>query len=252
MKDLGALIDRYSGKWSQLRVGDQIDTRTASGVLVLNILASVSQWERGVISERSKDALAYKKANREQTGGVPYGWQLARDGVHLDANAKEQAIIQTAHELWEQGLSLWQTGHAVTEQGMYPRSGRAWHPQSVEPPEAAEGVASHSEVVGDLRGIIGGGEAMHCRGPKPLPGHHYSLDIRLSVVVGITIQNIIAYGNTTPSTTTPSFDPTKTPPRAYQNLIRPNNSRMIPHPQMTSAHRLYALLRRAALRSLPQ
>jgi site-specific DNA recombinase len=60
---------------------------------VLSILAWVSLWERGVISKRTKDALAHKKANRKRTGGVPYGWQLARDGVHLDANAKEQAII---------------------------------------------------------------------------------------------------------------------------------------------------------------
>jgi site-specific DNA recombinase len=131
VKDFGELIDRYFGKWSLLSVGDQIDTRTASGVLVLNILASVSQWERGVISERTKDALAHKKAKHERTGGVPYGWQLTRDGVHLDANAKEQAIIQAAHDLREQGLSLRQIGHELTEQGMNPRSGRAWHPESV-------------------------------------------------------------------------------------------------------------------------
>jgi site-specific DNA recombinase len=105
-KNLGELIDRYLGKWSQLRVGDQIDTRTASSALVLNILAPVSHWERGVISEPTKDALAYRKANREQTGGVLYGWQLARDGVHLDANAKGQAIIQAAHELKGPALSL--------------------------------------------------------------------------------------------------------------------------------------------------
>ena len=60
-----------------------------------------------------------------------YGWQLARDGVHLDVNAKEQAIIQAAHQLKEQGLSLRQIGHKLTEQGMFPRLGHAWHPESV-------------------------------------------------------------------------------------------------------------------------
>lgn len=70
-------------------MADSIDTQTASGLLVLNILALGNQRERGVISERTKDALAHRKANRERTGGVPYAWQLARDGVHLDVNVKE-------------------------------------------------------------------------------------------------------------------------------------------------------------------
>jgi hypothetical protein len=113
------LSDRYSGKWSQLRVDDRIDTRTAGGALVLKILASVSQWERGVMSRPTKDAPAYRKANRERTVRVPYGWQLDCDGVHVDANARDQ------------GLSLRQIGHELTQRGMYPRRGCAWHPESV-------------------------------------------------------------------------------------------------------------------------
>lgn len=74
-------------------MSDEIDPWTASGVLMLNILAPVSQCERGVISERTEDALAHKKPNRERIVGMPYGWQYARDGIHLEANAKVQAII---------------------------------------------------------------------------------------------------------------------------------------------------------------
>ena len=72
--------------------------RTASGVLVLNILASVGQQERGVISERTKDALAHQKANRERIGGAPYGRQLACDGVHLDAmrRSKRSSRLRTS------------------------------------------------------------------------------------------------------------------------------------------------------------
>jgi DNA invertase Pin-like site-specific DNA recombinase len=75
-------------------------------VLVRSILSLVSQSQRKVISERTKDALAHKKANRERTEGAPYGWQLPRDGVHLDVSAEEQAIIQAAQELKETELSL--------------------------------------------------------------------------------------------------------------------------------------------------
>jgi DNA invertase Pin-like site-specific DNA recombinase len=105
-KDVGVLSDRDSGKWSQLRVADPCDTETASGVFLLSILASVSQEERRGISERTKDALAHMKATHERSVGVPYSWQYGHDSIHLDANAEEQAIIQAAHELREQRLSL--------------------------------------------------------------------------------------------------------------------------------------------------
>jgi hypothetical protein len=46
--DLGTLVERYfaPGKAALLSVGEQIDTRSAAGRLVLNVLASVSQIER--------------------------------------------------------------------------------------------------------------------------------------------------------------------------------------------------------------
>ena len=49
VKDLGFLCENYfsEGKpWSLLSVTDSIDTRSASGKLILNVLTSVAQWER--------------------------------------------------------------------------------------------------------------------------------------------------------------------------------------------------------------
>ena len=55
--DLGTLVDRYfaPGKAALLSVGEQIDTRSAAGRLVLNVLASVSQLEREAIGEAHCD-----------------------------------------------------------------------------------------------------------------------------------------------------------------------------------------------------
>ena len=85
MRDLGVLVETYflAGKWSLMSVSKQIDTCTAEGRMVLNILAAVSQWERETIGERTAEAMAYKRQQREYTGGEPpYGWQLAADGIH--------------------------------------------------------------------------------------------------------------------------------------------------------------------------
>ncbi len=90
VKDLGTLVEQYflDGRWSLLSVSEQIDTRTAAGRMVLNILASVSQWERETIAERTREAMAYKQTRREYTGGAaPYGWRVAADGRHLEPRA---------------------------------------------------------------------------------------------------------------------------------------------------------------------
>jgi site-specific DNA recombinase len=41
---------------------ESLDATTASGRLMMNLLASVSQWEREVIGERTRDALQHLKA----------------------------------------------------------------------------------------------------------------------------------------------------------------------------------------------
>ena len=47
VRDLGELVERYfASKCSLLSVADSIDTRSAAGRLVLNVLTSVAQWER--------------------------------------------------------------------------------------------------------------------------------------------------------------------------------------------------------------
>src|SRR5579872_239746 len=87
VRDLGELVERHfaPGKAALLSVGEQIDTRSAAGRLVLNVLASVSQWEREAIGERTSTAMQHKIASREYTGGAaPYGFRLAADGEHIE------------------------------------------------------------------------------------------------------------------------------------------------------------------------
>jgi DNA invertase Pin-like site-specific DNA recombinase len=69
--DLGTMVERYfaPGKAALLSVGEQIDTRSAAGRLVLNVLASVSQWEREAIGERTATAMQHKAKQGEYTGG---------------------------------------------------------------------------------------------------------------------------------------------------------------------------------------
>jgi site-specific DNA recombinase len=130
--DLGTLIAGYFNKYSLMSVSEQIDTRSAAGRMVLNILASVSQWEREAIGERTQAAMQYKQAQHEYTGGeAPYGWQVSADGVHLEPQGDEQAIIRHARELQAAGLSLRKIGARLQAQGLLPRKASAWHAKTV-------------------------------------------------------------------------------------------------------------------------
>ena len=82
--DLAELLKRFDKrKVSLVSVADSLDTGTAAGRLVINIMVSVSQWEREAIGERTRDAMSHMKASGERTGNIPFGYRLADDGKHL-------------------------------------------------------------------------------------------------------------------------------------------------------------------------
>jgi DNA invertase Pin-like site-specific DNA recombinase len=133
VRDLGDLIERYFGARgsSLISVSENVDTRTAAGRLVLNVLASVGQWEREAIGERTSAAMQHKKAVGETTGTAPYGFRVGADGVRLEEDAAEQRALALVRELRAEGLSLRAIGDRLTAAGLTPRSGKAWHPQTV-------------------------------------------------------------------------------------------------------------------------
>jgi len=128
VRDLGTLGEEYfsSDNMSLLSVADHIDTRTAAGRLVLNILGSVAQWERETIGERTAEALSHKQAQRHKTGGaVPYGYRLATDGKTLMPDAAEQALRRAIQGALQRGRSQRAVVAALTRQGFTTRKGTA-------------------------------------------------------------------------------------------------------------------------------
>jgi DNA invertase Pin-like site-specific DNA recombinase len=132
VRDLGELLDGAFKRGALLSVGEQIDTRTAAGRLVLNILGSVAQWEREAIGERTSAALQHKRSRGELVGGVPYGFRVAADGVALEADAGEQEVIAVARELVAGGLSLRKVAAGLAARGYASRSGGEFHAQQIK------------------------------------------------------------------------------------------------------------------------
>jgi site-specific DNA recombinase len=127
VRDLGILVERYfaSGKWALLSVGEQFDTRSAAGRLVLNVLASVAQWEREATGERTSAALQHKAAQGEYIGGgAPYGYRIADDGVRLDPEPAEQRVVASVRALHAEGRSLRAIARKLAEEALVSRAGR--------------------------------------------------------------------------------------------------------------------------------
>ncbi len=127
VKDLAELLERFERKnVSLVSVAESLDTRTAAGRLVLNVMASVSQWERETIGERTKDALTHKKGKGERVGTIPFGFQLAADAIHLEENPREQEILNRIEELRAAGYTLREIAGELNRQGFTTRKGSAW------------------------------------------------------------------------------------------------------------------------------
>src|SRR5262249_5495427 len=133
--DGGTLIAEYFGEkkgYELFSVGDHINTRTAAGRLVLNVLLSVSQWEREAIGERTRDALRHKIANGERCGKVRFGYDLAPDGKMLVANAVEQTAIALMRELRAAGESLRAIAAELNKRSIGTKEGRPWKFTSIK------------------------------------------------------------------------------------------------------------------------
>jgi DNA invertase Pin-like site-specific DNA recombinase len=116
---------------SLVSVADSLDTRSAAGRLVLNIMVSVSQWEREAIGERTKDAMRHKRAKGQRVGTVPYGARVAEDGVQLVADAGERRILARMGALQAEGLTTRAIADALNTDGFRTRRGTAWRFQYV-------------------------------------------------------------------------------------------------------------------------
>ncbi len=133
VKDLGALVELLEKNGVALiSVQDSINTNTAAGRLVLNVLGSVAQWEREAIGERTKAALQVKKSQGQRAGEVPFGWSLAEDGVTLLINQEEQNALNLMRELRAAGLSYRRIAQELETRGILTkRGGKTWQAKTI-------------------------------------------------------------------------------------------------------------------------
>jgi len=138
VRDLGELVDRYfASRFSLLSLSDSIDTRTASGRLVLHVLGAVSQWEREATAERTRDALAQLRADGVRLGAEALGWHRsdatdAKGRRRCEEVATEGATIRRMRELQQQGLYVREIAAVLQAEGRPTKRGGRWHVTTIQ------------------------------------------------------------------------------------------------------------------------
>lgn len=129
-RDLAALLELFAKADAALvSVSENLDTASACGRLVLNVIGSVAQWEREAIAERTATALAHKRQHGQAYGVTPFGY--SRVGDALVPEPREQAALEEAARMDRDGASFREIASRLTEIGVAPHRGKAWHASSV-------------------------------------------------------------------------------------------------------------------------
>jgi site-specific DNA recombinase len=126
------LLERFERRGvAPISVAESLDTSSAAGRLVLNIMTAVSQWEREAIGERTRDAMAHKKRKGERVGNIAYGYRLAGDGVHVEDDPDEQAVLAEIRRLHGESGTLREIAAALNHGAYRTRRGTAGRLESV-------------------------------------------------------------------------------------------------------------------------
>src|SRR6202047_2679024 len=97
---LMALFDRYGVSF--VSVTQEFNTTTSLGRLTLNILLSFAQFEREIISERTRDKLSAARRKGKWIGGWPVlGYDVDEKGGRLVVNAREAEQVREIFELYQ-------------------------------------------------------------------------------------------------------------------------------------------------------
>jgi site-specific DNA recombinase len=92
---------------SFVSVTQQFNTTTSMGRLMLNVLLSFAQFEREIISERTRDKMAAARRKGKYVGGAPVlGYDLDRTASRLVVNEREAIRVRRIFEMYLQQQAL--------------------------------------------------------------------------------------------------------------------------------------------------
>jgi DNA invertase Pin-like site-specific DNA recombinase len=111
---------------------EKIDTTNAAGKMVFRMLAVLAEFERDLVSERTRAALSHKKSLGQRVGQIPYGYDVGGDGSLLIPDRREQASLQLISLLRDSGHSYASIADVLNRKSIPTKQyGAEWHSMTV-------------------------------------------------------------------------------------------------------------------------
>ena len=126
--EIAAELD--AGNVDLVSLSESIDTTSAAGRMVFRMLAVLAEFERDLTAERTRAALAHKRARGRVYGEVPFGYR--RQGQRLVEDPAAQAAIRLIAERRVAGDSYRTIARELEARGIRAAKGPCWSPGSVQ------------------------------------------------------------------------------------------------------------------------
>lgn len=127
MLDIAERLDKRGADLVSLT--EKIDTTTAAGRMVFKMLAVLADFERDQIGERTKMALAHKRAKGEVYAATPFGFD-AVEGRLVEVK-HESKIVGEILRMREAGQSFAEIAGTMNARGIAGKRGGRWYASTV-------------------------------------------------------------------------------------------------------------------------
>ena len=117
-------------KADMVSLTEQIDTTTAAGKMMFQMLSVLAEFERNLVAERTTNALQHKKrTGQKYTNQTPYGFE-AIEGRLVEVK-QEAAIVAEIQASRTSGCTLQSIADGLNGRGIPTKTGKQWAPATI-------------------------------------------------------------------------------------------------------------------------
>lgn len=117
-------------KADMVSLSEQIDTTTAAGKMMFQMLAVLAEFERNLVAERTTNALQHKKrTGQKYCNQTPYGFE-AVDGRLVEVE-QEVAVVAEIQAARSGGRTLQAIADGLNGRGIPTKTGKQWQPATI-------------------------------------------------------------------------------------------------------------------------
>ena len=111
--------------------GEAVDTSTTMGRFFLTLMGALAEMERGLISERTIEAMNQLRATNKQFTKSIFGWDVDENGMFVPNWTEQDYIDYMAWQINENGMATAALARSLNKRGIKGKRGGKWQGNSI-------------------------------------------------------------------------------------------------------------------------